>query len=321
MRFRRKRSTPKPEAPAAVEAAPETPAAAPPEHTYAIGATTLVLPPDHALPRYRALYRLYDENLVVLASALRASRGSCTVIDIGANVGDSAAFFNAEGPASVLCIEGDPAYLPFLTRNAERLGEHVHVEHCFVGLADGHADPEAIARHDGTSRAVEAVGASQGIPVRTLDGLCAKLPQFARPDLIKLDTDGMDFELVVGAETWLAARQPVVHIEYYFESADADTTRAARCREALQRAGYVDFLVFDNFGNLLLRTADLGAFEQLDAYILSNLRFGTAVYYLDVVAFPAEAQDVADAVQARMTALRTGKCRPLSEPARFHSTG
>ena len=97
----------------------------------------LLLPHDHALPFIQRTWPLYDTPLRLIADTLRQSAGGFRAIDIGANVADSAALINAGGATPVLCIEGDPAYFPFLEHNARVIGPQVVIDKCFVGERDG----------------------------------------------------------------------------------------------------------------------------------------------------------------------------------------
>jgi hypothetical protein len=60
--------------------------------------------------------------------------------------------------------------------------------------------------------------------------------------------------------------------------------------------GYGKFFVYDNFGNLMeVVSVDIAQrFADLNRYLMSNILFGKAVYYLDVCAFAADDLDVAD---------------------------
>ncbi len=286
--------------------------------TYQVGSTALVLPANHALPAYRSKWRLYDEPLRMVAQALRQVKPDFRAIDIGANVGDSAAALGVEGsisiPVSVLCIEGDPAYLAHLRRNALALGSQVEVECCFVGIAPGSIAEDSLTRHDGTTSAarrldsVNPIETGEGdrpdlaIPIQRLEQILARHPSFERSELIKLDTDGFDFSILLAHEELLAHLQPVLFFEYLVEC-ERDAERARACLEMLTSIGYTDFLVFDNFGNLLLRTGDLRTMHGLDRYLLSNLAFGRAIHYFDVCAAAEADQEVLDLVSKRVAML------------------
>lgn len=274
--------------------------------TCKIGSTKIVLPADHGLPLYQARWRLYDMPLKLVADAVREHFGMLCAIDIGANVGDSAALINAGCPTPVLCIEGDPAYLPFLELNARALGPDIVIETCFIGPADGNLAVEQLERHDGTT-AIRGAPAreldhSDGATVRRLDTVLRDHEEFRSPHLLKIDTDGYDFSIILSHLDYISGCRPVLFFEYLVESEQAHE-QSLECIRELLAHGYHDFLVFDNFGNCMLRTSELAAFEDLNGYLLSNRKFGTAVYYLDVCAVPAAHREIIGMTRAKIAKL------------------
>ncbi|HZZ73504.1 MAG TPA: FkbM family methyltransferase [Pirellulales bacterium] len=295
-----------------------------PTRNYRLGSATLLLPHDHALPFYRSHWQWYDRPLEIIAAALRQRDSGFCAIDIGANVGDTAALLNLGGRTPVLCIEGDPAYQSFLEHNAQLLGPHIELEKCFVGDREGSVAANRLDRLSGTTtiapreagRAdplpVEALPAeasptagldrrsSNGtIAIRRLETILTAHPRFAQPQLIKLDTDGYDFPILLAHREFLAARRPALFFEYMVETAAADA-EALRCMQALQQSGYEQFLVFDNFGNFLITVRDPAQFADLNQFLLSHCAFDRAIYYFDVCALTPDQAEIGDAIRAEI---------------------
>src|SRR5262245_56402881 len=87
------------------------------EHDY--DGFSIRLPAGHMLPEYRERWQLYDAFLPRLAAFLQP--GS-TVIDIGANCGDTlAGMAMRNSRLHYLCIEPDPRFFTYLTSNIARL--------------------------------------------------------------------------------------------------------------------------------------------------------------------------------------------------------
>ncbi len=255
---------------------------------YPVGSCTLLLPRDHALPELRRHWPLYDEPLRHVADALRQVHGPFRAIDIGANVGDSAAILNAGGPTPVLCIEGDPAYHPFLDANANALGKHVVLEKCFVGLSDeDRVASDDIVRRSGTTAVRRATTATEGagLGVARLESILSRHPDFHEAKLVKIDTDGWDFDILLAHRDVLAGRKPVLFFEYLLgQDKRSSHEQSLRCIDTLLELGYERFLIFDHYGHYLLSTSERSTFEELNLYLLSNAAYGTAVHYLDVCA-------------------------------------
>ena len=173
----------------------------------------MVLPWSHRLPDYAQVAPDYGQNLVELARELGAD-GPVTMLDIGANVGDSALQVMAATDAEVLCVEADPRFLEFLHRNVDR-HDGVEVEpSLLVTDADGGGDVVSVSR-GGTAHFAEATEGS-ATPVRkvSVTDLRASYPRFDRLRLVKSDTDGFDVRLVPEtARVWSDA-PPVLFFEY-----------------------------------------------------------------------------------------------------------
>jgi FkbM family methyltransferase len=202
----------------------------------------MVLPWSHRLPDYATWGPRYGQNLVDVARLL-AERGSLTVLDVGANVGDSALQILHAADARVLCVEGDRAYLTFLHRNVDA-DERVTVVEVLLTPEDQESGRTAV-RTGGTTRFVDGRG-EDAMPTVSAARLRAEHPEFADLRLVKSDTDGYDVELVPAiAEAWADAR-PVLFFEY-----DPYLTRLAGLDPVsvwprLERLGYRRVAVWDN---------------------------------------------------------------------------
>src|SRR5262249_16620676 len=147
---------------------------------YTVGRTKLLLPADHALDRYQAKWRCYDRALGEIARLVWQKYPGSAAIDIGANVGDSAALINTPHDIPTLCIEGGEAFLPFLRENARRIGPHVVIETAFVGDDSASANAYALQRSEaGTAKLVADPQGGGGIGVKRLDALLANAAGFS----------------------------------------------------------------------------------------------------------------------------------------------
>jgi len=256
------------------------------------------------LDRYQERYRLYDWVLGELAQLLSAKYPGAAAIDIGANVGDTAALLCSRQPIAVLCIEGHPRFLPYLRRNVRQLPGEIAIAECLIGAGPGRVPLAGFTDHHGTASIDHAVAAAgqnaDGVPVRPLAELLAEHSRFRHARLVKTDTDGSDFEILGASAHLFAETRPVLFFEY-------DPTLRARGIEearatvaALLRAGYCRFLVYDNFGHFLRRIDGDCAeqFAELDRYLFSNLFYGRQIYYYDVCAFSLEGADVCEALES-----------------------
>jgi FkbM family methyltransferase len=173
---------------------------------------SMVLPWSHRQPDYTGKGSVYGQNLVELAKLL-AETSELTVLDVGANVGDSTLQILDAADGKVLCVEADKFYLDFLHRNVDA-DPRVTVVESLLAVDDA-AERTTAVRSGGTTRFVEASGEDvDAMPSITPSRLRETHPDFSDMRLVKSDTDGYDVALIpVIAEAW-AESKPVLFFEY-----------------------------------------------------------------------------------------------------------
>ena len=272
------------------------------DKVYRIGRFELILPADHALDQYQQHFRLYDRLLGEIARLLVAKYPDAAAIDIGANVGDTAALLCREQDMPILCIEGHPQFVSYLRRNLERLPPCIEVAECLVGARAGSVPLADLHARDGTAALQPGAQVAAGAPslaVRRLAEILAEHPRFGGARLLKTDTDGADFEILLSSLDVIRKHRPVLYFEYDPTLRVQGTREATEVVAALTAEGYRYFLVFDNYGNFMTCIEQDAAdrFGELDRYLLSHLLFGRRVHYLDVCAFSADDEDLCRALE------------------------
>jgi FkbM family methyltransferase len=243
---------------------------------------SIELPAIHRLPAYRQAHPNYDRFLPHLASYFDRQD---TVIDVGANVGDTLAGMLESCPsATYICIEPDDTFFGYLARNIERMrtahpGIRVHAIKALVGqgISASHLEGDGGTRHAVPS-------ADGGLTPRTFDELIRTIP-VERVRLLKTDVDGFDYDVLDSSSAVIEAHQPLVFFELYYDNA-TQRDGYANTLEALAGQGYCDWTVFDNFGELLLRTNDLSVLYQLMSYLWQQNagRATRTIWYFDILA-------------------------------------
>jgi FkbM family methyltransferase len=270
--------------------------------TFRVGRFELQLPQDHLLDDHREKFKLYDLILAEIARRVVQKYPDAVAIDIGANVGDSAAILCSHQDIPVLCIEGHPLFASFLRQNLPHLPSCIEAVECLVGASVGTVSPENLQTAGGTAKLTpdlainkEAVGALQ---VRPLTDILRSHPRFQRPQLIKIDTDGSDFEIILSSIELIRAVQPVLFFEYDPTFRKDGMRSGMKVISELQAAGYEQFLVYDNFGHFMDRIGrDATArFADLNRYIMSHYLFGQKICYVDLCAFSAKDTDLAEQI-------------------------
>ena len=236
--------------------------------------TRLAIPLSHALPRYLKMFPYYASNLGRLAAVIKEKYAGLSVIDIGANIGDSAAAIRHGADAPVLCVEGNPFFLKVLKLNAGRF-RRVSVAESYVGDANSSLLAEDRAAN-GTSRI--SPGGGREIKIRLLSGILGDHQDFRTAKLVKIDTDGFDCKIIRGSADFLTAARPAVFFEYDPLLLSRQDDDGLSVFDALRGLGYDSALVYDNLGHFMLslRLSDLTLLKELHAHFFSyqGERFG-----------------------------------------------
>jgi FkbM family methyltransferase len=246
------------------------------------GPFAIVLPADHALPRSLKEHPLYDRFLPYLASKL--PQGSA-VIDVGANVGDTVASMLAKNESlRFTCVEPDDVFFGYLERNialirASAPNVSISAVKSLVGKTLGSATLES---HNGTAHAV-ASHAQEAKAARTLDEIASQAA-LGNISLLKVDVDGFDYDVLDSAENVIQNQAPLLFFECYVSTED-QLNGFKRTLQSLADKRYEHWLVFDNFGELVLRTREVEHVRQLIDYCWRQTqgRSTRTINYLDVL--------------------------------------
>jgi FkbM family methyltransferase len=233
--------------------------------------------------------KLYYPSASIIGSALASGSGweptLATAIDlvlpadepllvaeVGSNIGASLAQMIAVRPeARYVCFEPADRFRDVLVRNVEENGwENVHVESLLVGsraekvqLFTNTSTASVASRHYGEHTFLEA----STHPMTTLD---AYFRDAERLDLLKSDTDGFDFDVLLGARAVLARLAPTLYFEFAPFLARRVGRDGAEVLAYLRGVGYERFLVFAQSGELLDLTdaaADLLGLADKHRYV------------------------------------------------------
>jgi len=239
----------------------------------------LYLPWSHLLPDYARVNPAYGQNLVELAAGLSAGT-TLNVLDVGANIGDSAAQIVHRTDARVLCVEGDPYWIDYLRRNVGGDSRITMAEVFLAYPGSSWSGPTPVRAH-GTTHFVDDASASSGVTTLPITELRKQYPAFDSLRLVKSDTDGLDVALVPAiAEAWRDSA-PVIFFEFDPRlTRDAGFANPNEVFEKLLALGYTRAAVWDNGGTPLgqMDLADASA----NAAILDRDPDDIGYYFWDV---------------------------------------
>ncbi len=238
------------------------------------------------LDEFQRVWQRYDKPIVDICSAMLKHKREISVIDIGANVGDTAAAICYERNAQVLAIEGNPAFLPYLRHNVGQIGPSVTVEECFIGNSGETVTVKTSTNPGTASVSITSSESEQSFSVKSIEEITSIHPFFSNPDLVKIDTDGSDFPIIAAMKSWLQARLPTLFFEFDPSFSPTGVEDGLNAIHQLSEIGYKHFIVFDNYGNPLceIESDYLRRFEELCNWLESHRKYGARICYLDVLA-------------------------------------
>lgn len=251
-----------------------------------VAGAMLAIPLSHALPENLKVFPYYASNLGRLTALVRGKYPKLTIIDIGANIGDSIAVIKRGADVPVLCVEGNPVFFKTLVLNAARF-QRVQTTAAYVGETN-----TSLFAEDKMLRGTSHISAGGGreIRIQSLSGILADYPDFISAKLIKIDTDGFDCKIIRGAEDFLSAARPAIFFEYDPLLLSRQGDDGFSVFDALRGLGYDSAVVYDNLGHYLLsmQLSDSKLLKELHVHFLSyqGARFG------DFCVFHSEDRDL-----------------------------
>ncbi len=253
----------------------------------------LKLPLSHTLPDYLKQFRFYDRLPQRMSNYVHQKQGYLSCIDVGANIGDSIASFYKKDTDTFLAIEPNPKFNRLLTENWN-WNKNVTVisDICSSGSSESLF---IIQEKDGTASILQTKDGTK-MHQRSLDEIVNDHPFAMNANILKIDTDGHDFEVIAGSARLLSRNLPMV----LFECNSIQNTKYVEdCLSVLRllkQVGYNHFLLYDNFGSLMGRysLSDLSPFQNLLFFQLTS-----NFYYFDILVMKDE--DLAEFYQAEIT--------------------
>jgi len=250
---------------------------------YKIGNFEIEMPPDFALPRYQKTNRLYDRFLPVLVKNITPENKDRIIIDVGANIGDTviAMLQNSDNP--VICIEPSDYFFPYLERNLKSLPSSASSRVKTIKKLIGTGFISGTLDHTDGRTATLKVDESHGVSTHVaLDKL---IDDKSNVILLKVDTDGFDFDVINSAESILSDSNPLLFWENEITE-DFQLKGFNKVYDLLHEKGYKYVYIFDNYGNLITESVGFDILKNINSYAYSIRKHNctTTFYYTDILA-------------------------------------
>lgn len=185
--------------------------------------------PDDHIQRHLATQRSFYEDAMLLDSLQRLTEPGA-VVDVGAHIGNHSIFYAAIGRRPVVAIEPHPENHARLLRNVALNGLQDRIQ-CLPQAAGAAHGKGRMILHDihNSGKAVLATeGSARDVDIIPLDDVAFPQP----PALIKIDVEGMEYDVLQGASRILQEYAPLLYIEI------SDMGNYRRIAEFLAGYGY-----------------------------------------------------------------------------------
>jgi FkbM family methyltransferase len=261
-----------------------------PRVTFSLTEYNLRLPLSHELPFYRRNFPDYAANLGRVSFYVRQKYPDLTMIDVGANIGDSVAIVRSYGDIPVLCLEGEPRFFRLLKENTRNLPT-VEIEQTFIGAPGDQIS--SIEANGGNAQVLLGQTLSRA-SICTLGEALARHPRFSTAKLLKIDAEGFDCRIIASDANLLKTTKPILFFEYYPKCAELIGQKAFPVFTTLSSLGYSMILIYQNLGRYFISLT----LDQQDALQDLHHFISDLGGYFDVVAFHKEDLEIAINIRA-----------------------
>lgn len=254
---------------------------------YNLNGVNIMLPLSHDLPINIKLFPFYDTAIGRLSEYLIQKYPDYLVIDVGANIGDTATVIRSKTNLPILCIEGNTIYYDLLKENSGKIN-NIYLENSFVGEKE--SQNLKVVNYKGSSRLTQDGFADTQLHLESLSEIVSKYPQFENIKFLKIDTDGFDCKIIRSSSDFISKYKPVIFFEYdpYFLEKNGDD--GISVFTSLINLGYDNLLIYNNIGEYMfgLQLSNEVILKELHLFFTGR----NSGMYMDICAFHQEDADI-----------------------------
>jgi FkbM family methyltransferase len=232
-----------------------------------------------------------NKLLGTLSACVAAKYPDTTVIDVGANVGDTIAVIKTAVDVPVIGIEGDAVSYSFLERNMKQFN-NVTILRQFLG-EEKKTVKIAFEKSGWNTTLIPTESEGENISLKTLDEVLEENHLSEKNNKVfKVDCEGFDTIIIRGAGSLLEKKKPVIFFEYNKTNMNAIGEDGLSTLFALEKFGYSNAIFFDNYGRYMLNTplSQRALVQQLHHYTEDGV---SQVGYYDICLFHDQDADIA----------------------------
>lgn len=254
-----------------------------------IGNFDLLAPSDHILLKLLQKQPKRDLAIGRVSKEVGKKYPGTTIVDVGANIGDTAAMIASYSDNPIIAIEPSDFYFDYLVKNAAIIGT---VKQTQKLLVSNNANERGVLVHrGGTAQLDRTNGSGQTFHCKPLSEVADGSTRF-----IKVDTDGFDL-IVLGSGLDLLERQkPILYYEVEIPDSGELETQSAFVSH-LRSIGYTAFVIFDDAGTHIVSTNDIAEVRMLYRYLCETVKRGdSSLFNFDILCVSEQDEDACHAV-------------------------
>lgn len=227
----------------------------------------LQCPKNHSLIVFQRSQPYRDRCIGVVAERIGKKYPDGTIIDIGANIGDTAAIIATYARNKLILVEASDYFFDILTRNVATFPNDVDLRRAMI--SSGGYSSGSMHHRGGTAYFQEGPHGHRKVKTERLIDIAD-----AKTCFIKIDTDGYDAQILADSLEWLAAGRPLVLFENWIRDAK-DLSLADSLYDDLKMIGYEYFIVWDDPGYHIVSTTSIDVLKDLNRYLFKLSQHGS----------------------------------------------
>lgn len=231
-----------------------------------------------------------NTQLARLSVTIAKKYPALTVLDIGANVGDTIAVIKTAIDLPVIGVEGDDISYSFLERNTKQF-QHITLIKQFLG--EKRQTLQVELEKGGWNTTLVPSETGKQLTLQTLDEVLEERNLTTHTlKLLKVDCEGFDTIILRGATGLIQQQKPVLYFEYNKTNMEAIKEDGLSTLLSFQQYGYNSIVFFDNKGRYFVTVpvTEKELLKQIHHYADES---NSEIAYYDVCLFHDEDADIA----------------------------
>lgn len=235
----------------------------------------------------------YGASLTRLTSVLNNHFANLSAVDIGANQGDSVALIKTGADVPVISVEGDGTLAESYASNTARFN---NVQLIKTFLSDQDVEMDCTFTKVGHNLTIVPSKKSSGSTLTKFSSIDYLYQNKVLNDsckLLKIDTEGFDLKIIRGGDKFITCVKPAILFEFNRENLEVVETDPFSIFPWLLNHTYKTVLFYESDGRFMFSStlSNQKFMKQLFDYVDGK---NAKIYYMDIIAFHADDDKVAD---------------------------